>query len=127
MSFDEWFDNQGIENWTNKKYMFRAYEAGAASRQKEVEQLQKQVDELKDISDQLLIENIYYRGKKWDNNESYSEGQASMYNIKQKQIDELQKRIDEALNKLLYMHHYGNDVSIVDVIEILKGESNDGY
>lgn len=39
--FETWFDSQEIEDYTNKKYMLAAYEAGAASRQAEVDELQE--------------------------------------------------------------------------------------
>lgn len=38
-SFDEWFEGQDIDNWTNKKFMLKAFEAGQQSRQKEIDEL----------------------------------------------------------------------------------------
>lgn len=91
-SFDEFLAKRGYIRGYKHDYQV-AYDYGVASRQEEVCRLQDEVDELKAMNDQLLIENISYRDKKWDNNEAYSEGQASMYNIKQKEIDELRKRL----------------------------------
>lgn len=113
---------QGFEEFYSKYYNLDGYKhhyeefykAGAASRQNEVEQLRNEVEEL----------NFKLAEMKSRLNDAYTDGQTSMYKTKQVEIDELQKRIDDALNKLLYMHRYGNDVSIIDVIEILKGESN---
>ena len=44
-SFDEWFEKQDIDNWTNKKFMLKDYEAGQQSKQAEVDELQKRIDE----------------------------------------------------------------------------------
>lgn len=44
-SFDEWFEKQDIDNWTNKKFMLKAFEAGQQSKQAEVDELQKRIDE----------------------------------------------------------------------------------
>ena len=43
-SFDEWFEKQDIDNWTNKKFMLKAFEAGQQSKQAEVDKLKKDND-----------------------------------------------------------------------------------
>lgn len=43
-SFDEWFEGKDIDNWTNKKFMLKAFEAGQKSKQAEVDELQERID-----------------------------------------------------------------------------------
>lgn len=46
--------------------------------------------------DQLIAENIHFRDKKWDENEAYNSGKASMFAL----IQEKDKRIEELENRL---------------------------
>ena len=77
-SFDEWFDNQNIENWTNKKYMLQAYEAGAASRQAEIDELNNEFETMRGMYEAVSL---------------YAD---ELFNER----DELQKRIDKVIKIL---------------------------
>lgn len=101
MSFDEWFDKNGElyrKPTSDERYLF---EAGAQSRQAEIDELQKRVKELELIN-------------------FYSE---LHFDAAKEQIDELQKRIDEALS---YVSESPlRDVSrkaMLNFLDILKGK-----
>lgn len=147
-SFDDWYTEEspfkGNENnedckWASK-FMQRAYEAGASSRQGEVDELNFQLAEMKSRL-----------------NEAYTDGQSSMYKTKQAEIDELKKelhilqgmcnavslvvgdlvverdelqnRIDESLVKIFewYDQTYRDDAHqlIGELEDILKGNTNE--
>lgn len=114
-SFDDWYAEEspfkGNENnedckWASK-FMQRAYEAGASSRQGEVDELNFQLAEMKSRL-----------------NEAYTDGQSSMYKTKQAEIDELQKHIDDALEKCYTgIRKQGGDYYLESVEGILKGDT----
>ena len=92
--FDDWFDKQDIEDWTNKKYMLRAYEAGVASRQGEVDALNALGEMSEQKVDDLVLRNT-----------------------------ELQKRIDRVVHILTYTNHASTPLCD-ELGEILKGQNN---
>ena len=96
-SFDEWFEKQDIDNWTNKKFMLKAFEAGQQSKQAEVDEL---IDTIK----------------------TSAESEMYLFDELQKvkgERDELWKRIDMALDHTV--NHGGYD-DLTHIINILKGE-----
>lgn len=48
MDFEQWFNSLELDNWTNKKYMHDAFKAGQQSKQADIEELQKRIDDALD-------------------------------------------------------------------------------
>lgn len=101
-SFDEWFMKVSQDKlfWESpSKSAKMGYEAGAASRQAEIDNLEGEIKET-----QAFL-----------NNQNH---------IKQTRIDELQKRIDDALKELEFIHSNKTQNSN-NAINILKGNQDD--
>lgn len=43
MDFEEWFKSLDLDNWTNKKHMHDAFEAGQQSKQAEIDALKNKI------------------------------------------------------------------------------------
>lgn len=76
-SFDDWFDENDVRILVERSTARFVYEAGAASKQDEIDDL---IIQLADMKSRL--------------NDNYTAGQTAMYKTKQIEINELQKRID---------------------------------
>lgn len=68
MDFEEWFNSLELDNWTNKKYMHDAFEAGQQSKQAEIDALK---EKLKKLEDHTFIN---YDDERDDDQHSYWSG-----------------------------------------------------
>lgn len=105
MSFDEWWRGYSGENRLPENTFIKlAYEAGAQSRQAEIDELNFKLVEMKSRL-----------------NDAYTDGQTSMYKTKQAEIDELRTRIDRVVHILTYTNHASTPLCN-ELRDILKGE-----
>ena len=56
MDFEEWFNSLELDNWTNKKHMHDAFEAGQQSKQAEIDALKAKIDAIKVV----MYAEVYY-------------------------------------------------------------------
>lgn len=104
--FDEYWDKENVRLDDGYHKHKETYDLGAVSRQVEIDELNFKLAEMKSRL-----------------NDAYTDGQTSMYNIKQSEIDALLKRVDKALEKCYTgIRKQGGDYYLELVQGILKGE-----
>ena len=107
-SFDEWLDTTKLRGYMDENSLEAAWEAGAQSKQTEIDELQNKYDAMYrafTVADDCR--------KEWHR---------CYVGVCQRE-GELQKRIDGALKELEYIHFYKTQNSN-NAIKILKGEQS---
>ena len=105
-SFDEWLDTTKLRGYMDENSLEAAYEAGQQSKQAEVDELRKNVNN--------ALKTIEIQQRFLDDADGANK-------IITSQLDELQKRIESAMEMLEYNEYVD---SALQALEILKGGVN---